>query len=580
MNGMAWRARIDDAEGKGAEILGAGFLVTPTQVLTCAHVVEGRDRVSVTFPGAVGGSDLPAAVRRLTGWGQPGDRGDVALVELDDPAPAGVEPCAFAPPDALQPQPGRAQYELEALGFPPHLDGDGDYVKVSSSSHRDLGGEWLQADVDAVHLERLNDGFSGSGLYIADSGLVVGMITDVVKESERGGYIGRMLPVTTIRRYWEDVDDTLPLPWMAGPARRALRAAVTGAVVTVDLNAVFAAAFPMVGRLEDLVTPWQAIRYAAESGLAGHEFRLRTLLSRLMQFCDGGTRSRLVAWARAHMPEWTGEIEGARTPVTSIVITLGTPTKNGKTHVKIKARPLVDGVWVNQGEELLARRDQVREQAEKLINAQIAKLKFPEFMLEFAVRKNEFGLAFDEWKYREPGASLSRWTGSVPLIVRDADRMDPDEENIFREERLRRRWQALHGGTAGRVKRVNCRPAYDSGGFHDLLEAAQDTGAVAYASSPQEEWLTVALDAGIPVMLWCRRDCAADGTGHATHTKFLTEAAAAVLATSPDGLPAEVAKLRRQARSPETGGDDHIGHRLTLFWDDPTRLPDPPIGGN
>ena len=582
MNNMGWRARIDKIDGiagKDDVIRGAGLLVSPRQVLTCAHVVDGLDRVLVAFPGVAGGAGVPATVRRLTQWRQEGDRGDVALAELDDPAPAGAEPCRFAPPDALLPRPGTAAYELEALGFPPNMDGNGDFVKLSSSSYRDLGNEWLQADVDAVHLQRLNHGFSGAGLYRADSGLVVGMITDAVLEDERGGYIGRMLPLTTIRRYWESVDDLLPLSWMEYAARAALRAAVSEAHVTADLNAVLAAAFPMVGPREELGTAWAAIRYAAESGTGDQEFRLRAFLCKLMYFLDGTARSRLAAWARAHEPAWAEEIERAHTPVTSIVITLGTPTRNGKTHVEITARPLVDGVWVAEGERKIARRDQVRVRTEELITSQVSKLRFPEFRLEFAVRKNEFGWPFDEWEYQEPGALHPRSTRSVPLIVRDVQRMNPGAGNIFLTDRIRKRWQALRGAARDRVEPVECQDPYDYDGFHDLLDADQKIGAVAYASSPREEWLEAALDAGIPVMLWCRRSCPADGTAHEVHEKFLADITAAVSTIDPDRLPAMVAKFRKEARSPKSGGDDHLGRHLTLFWDDPARLPDPPIGG-
>jgi len=559
--------------------------------------VDGVDRVFVAFPASGDKTRHPGTVRRLTGWSQQGDRGDVALVELDAPAPAGVMPCQFAPVDSLQPRPGRTHYALQALGFPPGLDENGDYVELSSSSFRSLGGEWLQVDVDEAHLQQLNSGFSGAGLYVADSGLVVGMLSDAVLESERGGFIGRMLPVTTIRRYWEDADDLLPLTWLTPTARSALRAAVTGVTVTADLNRIFESAFHLVGELPELKTLWAAIRFAAESGMGGgEEQRLRIFLAKLAPFLDTGARARVVAWAQAHLPDLATEISAARPPVTAIVITLATPTRNGKTHVKITARPLVDGAWAGPGVEKLALRDQLREQAEKLITEQIAKLRFPEFRLEFAVRKHEFGLAFDEWKYREPGSAFARWTSSVPLIVRDVARMDPETTNIFREHRLQQRWAALQVTTDDRVPQVGCRPGYDSDGFHDLLEADPAIGAVVYAYSPGEDWLAVALDAGVPVMVWRRRGCAggsggsggegaaggcgADCPARDAHATFLAAAARTLATTNPHRLPDEVARLRKEARSPVAGGDDHLGRRLTLFWDDPTRRPDPPIGGN
>jgi hypothetical protein len=580
MNGMGWRARIDKMDGNADAILGAGFLVSPCHLLTCAHVVDGLDGVLVAFPGVTDGDRLPATVKRLTGWCQQNDRGDVALLELTAPAPVGANPCHLAPLDAIKPRPGTAMYELHALGFPPNLDGNGDYVTLSSSSYRDLGNEWLQADVDDVHLQRLNEGFSGAGLYLPDSGVVAGMITDAVLEDERGGYIGRMMPLTTIRRYWEEIDDLLPLPWMEPGPRAELRAAVSGAALTADLDVVFAMAFPAVIRCEHLTTPWAAIRYTAESVMADQG--LQTLLARLMPYLDDGAQSRLTQWMHRWAPEWAEEMGRAPAPVASIVITLATPTRNGKTHVKLTARTLVDGLPAAPPEERVARREQehVQAQAEKLITSQVSQLRFPDFRLEFAVRRNEFGLPFDEWKYQEPGATRPRPVRSVPLIVRDATRMDSDAENIFLTDRIRKRWHVLRGGGTDRVSSVPCRSPYDYEQFFYLLEADQAIGALAYASSPCEDWIDAALDVGIPVMLWCRRDCAADDAEHALHETFLAEITAAVSSMDPDRLPAEVARLRTAAKSVGTGGEDHLGRHLTLFWDNPARLPDPPMGGS
>ena len=48
MRGPTWHARIEC----GGMVLGAGFLVTPSTVLTCAHVVRDGDAgITVSFPG-------------------------------------------------------------------------------------------------------------------------------------------------------------------------------------------------------------------------------------------------------------------------------------------------------------------------------------------------------------------------------------------------------------------------------------------------------------------------------------------------------------------------------------------------
>ena len=260
---------------------------------------------------------------------------------------------------------------LRALGFPPNLDPNGDYLTLVSSADREIGSDWLEADVDQAHLQRLNEGFSGAGLYLPESGQVVGMLTDAVIDGDRGGYIGRMLPLSAIRRYWHEIDDLLPLPWLEHRACRVeLRAAVAAAAVKADLNSVFATAFPMFSRHQDLTTPWEAIRYVAESVLVDHG--VRSFLVALAPHLDGAALSRLSDWARRWQPSWASEIVMSRPPVTSIVVMLRTPTRNGKTHVEVAARPLINGLWAGAEEVVMARKDRIREKAEKLISDQVS----------------------------------------------------------------------------------------------------------------------------------------------------------------------------------------------------------------
>jgi len=567
----SWRARIDTEYG---QTRGAGVLVTPSQLLTCAHVVDGVDRVLVTFPGIGNGESLPATVIPLTQWKRRGDNGDVALVGLDGVAPRGAEPCCFAALDALKPRAEATSHVLRALGFPADIDANGTYVEMSSSSDRAVGGEWLAADVEAAHLQRVKGGFSGAGLYLPESGKVAGIITDAVLEDDgRGGYIGRMMPLTTIRRYWEAIDDLLPLPWMDFQPRAELREAVANATVTADLDRILKGAFPMVGSQDGFRSAWAAIRYVAESVQAEHG--LATFLHKLAAHLGDGTWSRLVDWARRWAPEWVPGIAGAEARATAIVISLRTPTRNGKTHVEITARPRVDGLWIAPGETLVTRRSQLQAVTEGLVTSQVSTLRSAKFTLEFAVRRSEFCLPFDEWHYQEPGTSQPRPMRSVPLFVWDVERRDP--RNVTLSSRIRERWETLAHGTEIAVTQVKCHLPYDYREFHDWLDADEGIGALAYASLPRQDWLNAALDIGIPVMLWYRRACAADGIDHIAHDRFLADIVAALTGTDPEHLPARVAQYRKAAMSPLTGGEDHPGRHLTLFWDDPGRLTDPPL---
>lgn len=567
VSGMGWRARIDTAAGAPR---GAGLLVSAVQVLTCAHVVDGLTGVGVTFSGLAEADPLPAKVAWRGPWRRSGDRGDIAVVELARPAP--VEACELSGLDALRPLPGRTSYELSALGFPPDHDDDGIHVTLRTSDDRLLREEWLQIDVPQAHLEGLSKGFSGAGAWIPESRQVAGVITDAVLNDDGSGFIGRMLPLSTIRRYWEGIDDLLPLSWLEPQPRQDLRAAVAGATATADLGKVFKMTFPTFLRSPDFQTPWAAIRYVGEC-VPGDD-RLRLFLSKLMAYLDGSARSRLTDWARRWLPEAVDEVQRAKDPVASIVIMLRTPTRNGKTHVELTARPLIDGLWAAKPYKRPVPRDQLQAKTEKVITSQVSQLPNPDWMIEFAVQPDEMNLPFEEWQFWEPGASRSRPMRSVPVVVWHVARLDPGN---FASYRVRQRWRTLRGRGKTMMTKVRCQLAYDFEEFRNWLEFDTELCALAYAVSPKREWLEAALDTGIPVMVWCRRDCTASGEAHDAHETFLSQISAALSATDPDKLPAEVMRLRKEARSPVSGNERHHGRNLTLYWDDPARLPDPPL---
>lgn len=565
MSEMGWRARIDTTEGA---TLGAGLLISASQVLTCAHLVDGLTGVCVAFPNVDRASRLPAKVAWRGPWQQVHDPGDVALVELDKPVQ--MDPCRFSGLDALKP--GRASDKLGALGFPGGHGRDGLHVTLHTSDDRVLGGEWLQIDVELGHLATLSRGFSGAGVCVSETGQVVGMITDAVKDHDGGGYIGRMLPLSTIRRYWEGIDDLLPLSWLEPRQRQELRAALDGAKVATDLDNIFGRAFPAFLRVPPFGTPWAAIRYVGESVPGDDRFRL--FLLKLTPYLDAGARSRLTDWARRWLPEAVAEFQQAQPPVTSIVIMVRTPTRKGATHRELTARPLVEGTWVAGPQTHVVHRDKIQAMTEKIVTSQVSQLQSPDLMIEFAVRPDEMCLPFEEWQYREPGASHPRPMRSVPLVVWHVARLDPRN---FAAHRARQRWRTLRGRGKTALVTVDCRLAYDFEEFRDWLEADAELCALAYGVMPKREWLEAALDTGVPIMVWPRWNCPGSGEAHDAHEGFLSKITGALAAADPDLLPTEVMRLRKEARSPVTGHERHHGRYLTLFWDDPARLPDPPL---
>jgi hypothetical protein len=97
-----------------------------------------------------------------------------------------------------------------------------------------------------------------------------------------------------------------------------------------------------------------------------------------------------------------------------------------------------------------------------------------------------------------------------------------------------------------------------------------------FASRPDGGRVSGALNVGMPIMLWRRSNCADQDHSDCGGAAFLHELIGTIAGTHPDDLPRHVRKLRLDAADPMAAGS-HCGHGLTLFWDDPSRMPDPPL---
>ncbi|WP_028936170.1 serine protease [Pseudonocardia spinosispora] len=158
------------------EVLGAGFIVAPGLVATCAHVVaEALDAdpesgstpagtLTLTFPLVTRCTEVTARVSRWSPMREDGS-GDVALLELAAQAPSEATVPPMLRPDDVS---GR---EYRVLGFPTDLrDGEwatGQFLHVQGSG-------WLQLR-PAPGSPRLVHGFSGAPVWDVESRAVVGM---------------------------------------------------------------------------------------------------------------------------------------------------------------------------------------------------------------------------------------------------------------------------------------------------------------------------------------------------------------------------------------------------------------------
>ncbi|MFB8038678.1 trypsin-like peptidase domain-containing protein [Streptomyces sp. NPDC056004] len=182
----ALNAAVARVRGENGTIAGAGVLLTPDRVLTCAHVVsdalERERHISVTV-GTTVLIDFPLAdsagsqvfIAEVEQWipEEPKHCGDVAVLRLRDPVPG---TCPLPMADSEKPS-GR---QVRVVGFP---DGE-----LGMTWHRGVlsgksSGDWIQlsrADTRTVHV---TGGFSGSPVWDDELGAGVGIV--VAAEGKR-----------------------------------------------------------------------------------------------------------------------------------------------------------------------------------------------------------------------------------------------------------------------------------------------------------------------------------------------------------------------------------------------------------
>ena len=203
-------------------VAGAGFLVAPRLVLTCAHVVDGalrrrsvpeppREPVRVDFPAHPDAAPLAATVI-ADGWVQIDDagRGDVAVLGLQADPPQGM-----APPPLLRP-PSVMDHRFRVEGFPAGLE-DAWATGVMRGA-TGPGRQWVQLEDVKVAGPRVERGFSGAPVWDDELGAVVGIVVAALGLVE--AKVAEMIPTAVLCRLWPELERSIGWRLRADPARR------------------------------------------------------------------------------------------------------------------------------------------------------------------------------------------------------------------------------------------------------------------------------------------------------------------------------------------------------------------------
>ena len=203
--------RIYSNKGK---VIGAGFLVSPKRILTCAHVVAsslGIDsttssipeaEISLDFPGVVPGKMFTA---KVVFWRpvhpnpstQAEFQEDIAALELSIPLPEAVRPVQLVTSEDLWGHPFRV------LGFP---DGKQNGAWASGELRAPIASGWVQLEDVKGPGYRLEEGFSGAPVWDEKLQAVVGMAVAAEKKrtEAKAAFI---IPTSLLVKAWHELSE-------------------------------------------------------------------------------------------------------------------------------------------------------------------------------------------------------------------------------------------------------------------------------------------------------------------------------------------------------------------------------------
>ncbi|MFE0470742.1 trypsin-like peptidase domain-containing protein [Streptomyces sp. NPDC058947] len=552
MNSAEWHARIE-LRGR---VTGAGFLVAPRTVLTCAHVVGDGGELAVSFTELPGTPPVPARILAHGGWsGGAADPGDLAVLELDREMP--IAPAALAPVGAAHGTPPR---KLVVYGYPAGFD-EGTLAEYRVTAPQLIMREWLQLEVWHAGGQPLAPGFSGAAVTLADTGEVIGMVTAAADAREVR--TGRMMPTQVMARYWPALQGLVPTADHTTADRARLRALVERAAragVDCDPVRLYSAAadpFDPPPPEEGFDSLWSAALFVlCELDGPG---AARTV-ARFADRVEALLHTPAAPAAAPAAPDWS-----------PILVELGhSGAGDHLVRVEVSAysegrRHPVDSGTVEQHRLHAYVQDRI-EAAFRYLTPGADEL------VAFALPRDWLDWPVDRWESAPDDATP---LGCLyPLVVTDHARRKASTRHV-----LTRAWKRLDAFPGARLHRVECGGPEEPGRLRMRLrrpDACLAGFGTAPATSRTRPQFDVSLTAPAPVIVWSRGGCGSGqedcaGADGCTGKAFLDALDACVAAVPPAELPRHILALREEAHAEE----DHWARGIQLLWDDPRVFADP-----
>jgi hypothetical protein len=546
----AWSARI-----VGDDVLGCGFLVSPSQVLTCRHVVEEHTEWTVEFQDA--GVERKATVT-IPADDADNAAADVALLTLD--RPVDITPARLATFHALHISHERP--DLRAYGFPKRA---GPGVQVMLTAMPELSASGL-VQVYSEHGPPLVTGFSGAPVFRTDDMKVVGMVA----EADRDNRAGRIVPVDVLCGIVPGLAERIDLgDAFPAPAYAELAAILGGSIGTPSLLDGVTECRPK----RRLTSPLAQIEFLATEDPRGPEAIRGAVLTALLrvQAARPDLEAPIGQWLGRHLlprhaalaaPNREGPPQAS--PWVLVAIDLSASPRGGY---------LVHGWCVLSPDECLPIGDGLAEVPDAELENYVLDLvgdgldRIPveegqplpvvEFILK---RRLLLDVEVDHW-----GEVPLGW--DYPVVVRDLDGFRRPPRKL-REQWVHLRPKAAEGDPV--LDWLSCLESADREHVLTRVRWPDRPRGLALHSRPSPDVLNAAIGGGVPVMVWTRHRCP-DDEHDLDHNpcagrrfrKTLDLALGAIDGTVLSGLREAVMKLRL------TSGNGEI----VIMWDDPERRP-------
>ncbi|XVU29888.1 trypsin-like peptidase domain-containing protein [Actinoplanes sp. CA-054009] len=560
-----WPARVDIP---GTIRWGTGFLVTDRHVVTCAHVVRGHEEAQVTLRD--GTSAKGTVLRHGPWWSAGAEAADVAVLELT--APVDVEPARLAPFAAPEIYAGQT---LGIFGYPDHYRDDGVYAGYTAEPYHLVGTD-IQLTASGAIGVRLQEGFSGAAVVHEPTQQVVGMVRKAATGDER---IGLMVPVATLAEHCPALGDRVWLGPIAPAAYRGLREALgTVRHRPEEFRRVLSL---MRSRVPGLRADLRSIEGVVEALVVDTvavddretRYHLRGLLGEL-------DSDRVHEWVTRELGAGDRSDQAAVRPGPlhdgGIVVCLEPIAGGGAESYRLKVWTVTeaDGLLEEPVADVsgLTRGDwQERVERELLRALERIPRTVREVAVEFVLPRMFLAEPVDEWFDHREDTPLGV---SRPVVVRDLDWFINDDAGVLTERTDDLRSRASGVGEALRWR--ECVPPPTSiNAFRAWLRLDQSPRAFGLAGGwSRPEYVTAAVVAGSPVLLWQRRPCPpgthAEGV-ECTGRRFVRELTEELAGVPVDALAEKVRRLRAQSMADEDTG--HCGSGLVLLRDDGRRRP-------